>query len=143
MRFDVALPSVLFMVSAASLLLYVRHEKRIRTLFRGQRLRAREAVLMVLAMGLMITIIAFILQQAIMILCLFSYSAILYLFAYLTAPKWYLESLLNVFVGSIAKPAPYSSKQNGHTIGYPKEEGNEQRSRDKRDNDQLSILSNH
>jgi len=93
MRFDVVLPSVLFTVSVASLLLYVRYERRIRILFGGQRLHAREAVLMVLAMGLMITIIAFIPQQAIMVLFLFSYSAILYLFAYLIASKWYLAVL--------------------------------------------------
>ncbi len=96
MRFDVVLPSVLFTVSVASLLLYVRYERRIKVLFGGQRLRAREAVLMVLAMGLMITIIAFIPQQAIMVLFLFSYSTILYLFAYLTASKWYLAVLAPV-----------------------------------------------
>jgi hypothetical protein len=93
MRFDIVLPSVLFTVSVASLLLYVRYERRIRILFGGQRLHAREAVIMVLAMGIMITIIAFIPQQAIMVLFLFSYSVILYLFAYLAASKWYLAIL--------------------------------------------------
>jgi len=93
MIFDVVLPSVLFTVSAASLLLYVKYEKRIRNLYGGQKLHAREAVLMVLTMGLMITIIAFIPQQAITVLFLFSYSVILYLFAYLTTSKWYLAAL--------------------------------------------------
>lgn len=93
MRIDVTLPSVLFLISVAALLLHIKYEKKVRFLLGEKKLQIRDAVIMVTVMGAMVTVVAFIPQQAIAILFLFSYSVVLFLFTYVMAPKWYLAVL--------------------------------------------------
>ncbi len=93
MLFDIVLPSIISLVTIAIVLLYERSETKIKSLFEEKEFEIRDAVLLVVAMGVMVTVIALIPQQAIQILFLAAYSFILFLFTYITAEKWYLAIL--------------------------------------------------
>ena len=90
MILDVLLPSVLFLIAVATIFLYARFEKKVSSLFGGTELRIGHVVLLVAAIGIMVTILVFIPERAMMVFFLFVYSMILFLFTYLLAPKWYL-----------------------------------------------------
>ncbi|KPV64672.1 MAG: hypothetical protein AOA65_0888 [Candidatus Bathyarchaeota archaeon BA1] len=90
MVFDVSLPLALFLITLAILFLYAKYEGRIRSLLGGKELRLRDVILLVVAMGLMVTIIVFIPQVAILVFFLSAYSLVLFLFTYLISQKWYL-----------------------------------------------------
>lgn len=94
MRFDVLLPLTLFLVSSASLLLFLRFEKRLEDFTSGQRLHTRDAILLVAVMGVMVTVMVAMPGRIIQVLFLFSASALLFLLAYLIVPKWPLALLL-------------------------------------------------
>ena len=90
MILDVLLPSTLFLIAVAIVLLYALYEKKVSSLLGGREFRVGHVVLLVIAMGVMVTVILFVPKEAIRILFLFSYSAIFFLFTYLIVPKWYL-----------------------------------------------------
>lgn len=87
---DVFLPSVLFLVGVTVVFLYARLEKKVDSLLGGQELHLKHAVVLVLAIGAMVTVILFIPERALLGLFLFAYTAILLLFTFLFVPKWYL-----------------------------------------------------
>jgi len=93
MILDVLLPSVLFLIAVAVVFLYARFEKKVDSLFGGKELRIGHVVLLVAAMGIMVTVLVFVSESAMMVLFLFAYSTILFLFAYLVTPKLYLAVL--------------------------------------------------
>lgn len=93
MKFDVLLPSALFLITVAIFFLFTKYERKIRFLFGGKELRPRDAVLLVAAMGIMVTILVFIPQLVIKVFFLCIYSLVLFLFTYLVVPKWYLAVL--------------------------------------------------
>lgn len=90
MILDILLSSVLFLIAMAIIFLYGKFEKKVDSLFGGKEFRIGHAVLLVAAMGIMVTILVFVPERAIMVFFLFAYSTILFLFTYLLAPKWYL-----------------------------------------------------
>ena len=94
MRIDVLLPSALLLITVAILFLYIRYEGKVRSLVGGRKFRPRDAVLLVAAMGVMVTILALIPKlDIILVLFLGIYSLVLFLFTYLVVPKWYLAAL--------------------------------------------------
>ena len=90
MMLDVLLPSALFLIAVAIVFLYALYEKKVSSLFGEKEFRVWHVVLLVIAIGAMVTVIVLIPTEAIRILFLLSYSAILFLFTYLIVPKWYL-----------------------------------------------------
>ena len=90
MILDVLLPSTLFLIAVAIVFLYALYEKKVSSLFGGREFRVGHVVLLVIAMGTLVTVLVFVPEEAIRILFLFSYSAIFFLFTYLIVPKWYL-----------------------------------------------------
>jgi presenilin-like A22 family membrane protease len=90
MILDVLLPSTLFMIAIAIVFLYALYEGKVSSLFGGKELRVSHVVLLVIAIGTLVTVMVFVPEEAIRILFLFSYSATFFLFAYLIVPKWYL-----------------------------------------------------
>lgn len=90
MILDFLLPSTLFLIAVAIVFLYTLYEKKVSPLFGGREFRVEHVVLLVIAMGALVTVIVFVPNEAIRILFLFSYSAIFFLFTYLIVPKWYL-----------------------------------------------------
>lgn len=93
MILDVLLPSVLFLITVAIVFLYTKFEKKVKTFFGEKELRPRDVILLVAAMGFMVTVLVFIPSIAIMAGFLYVYSMVLFMFAYFVVPKWYLAIL--------------------------------------------------
>jgi len=83
MTFDVAMPLTLLTVTMIATLLNERIERKLKSTFEETEFRLREVVLLVAAISLMVSLIVFIPQLAIMIMFLFSYSMLLFMFTYL------------------------------------------------------------
>lgn len=90
MILDIVLPSVLFLIAVAVVFLYAKLEKKVDSLFGGKEFRVGHVILLVAAMGIMVTVLIFVPERAMMFFFLFAYSMILFLFTYLLTPKWYL-----------------------------------------------------
>ncbi|PVX25644.1 MAG: hypothetical protein CW691_03945 [Candidatus Bathyarchaeum sp.] len=90
MIIDVFLPSVLFLIGLAVVFFYSRLDKKVTSLFGGQQLQLKHIILLVAAMGTMVTVLVFLPEQSILVLFSFSYVVTLFLFTYLFVPKWYL-----------------------------------------------------
>ena len=86
---DLTLSSVLFLVALIMLYFYNRYDKKVDTLFEGKEFGMKHVILLVAAMGAMVTVLVLIPEFALLLLFLFAYSAISFLFIYLVAPKWY------------------------------------------------------
>lgn len=93
MSFDVVLPSVVSAITIATVFLYGRVEAKIKSLFEEKEFSIRDTVFLIAAMGVMLTIIVLVPQQAISVLFLMVYSFILFLFTYVAVEKWYLAVL--------------------------------------------------
>jgi len=90
MTFDVLLPMILFLVTAATLYIHSKYEMRVESIFEERKLDYRYAIIMVVATGIMASVLLLIPNKAVMILFISAYSSLLFLFTYLVAPKWYL-----------------------------------------------------
>ena len=90
MILDVLLPSLLFLVALAVFFLHARFEKKVDSVFGGTELNTWQVVLLVAAIGSVVTILVVVPKMAMTVFFLFAYSTILFLFVYLFAPKWYL-----------------------------------------------------
>lgn len=90
MIIDVVLPTALLLVGVIVVFLYSRLDKKVDNLVGGQELHLKHIIPLVLAIGVMVTVVVFIPDHALMGLFLFAYVAILSLFSYLFVPKWYL-----------------------------------------------------
>ncbi|NHJ32599.1 MAG: hypothetical protein FK732_07035 [Asgard group archaeon] len=93
MNFDIVLPTALFFVVSVSVLLYKKVEKPVALLLEDRKLTVRDAVFMVLSMGIMVTVIVFIPNLAIQIVFIGAYSYMLFAFTYLAMKKWYIAVL--------------------------------------------------
>ncbi|MCK5592849.1 hypothetical protein KAI31_02000, partial [Candidatus Bathyarchaeota archaeon] len=76
MRFDVSLPLALFLITAAVLFLYTKFGEKVKSLLGGKEFTTRHTVLLVVAMGAMITVLGWTIIQipdmAIMVLFLYA-----------------------------------------------------------------------
>jgi hypothetical protein len=90
MIIDVFLPSVLFLIGVTVVFLYSRLDEKVDSLLGGQELQLKHVVLLVTAMGAMVTLLVFVPEQSMLVLFSFAYVVSLYLFTYLLVPKWYL-----------------------------------------------------
>ena len=93
MRFDLLLPSTLFLISSAGLLLFSKLEDKLEAISSKERLRVRDVVLIVLVMGVMVTIMVVMPERIMQVLLLFSSSSLLFLLTYLIVPRWPLALL--------------------------------------------------
>lgn len=87
---DVVLPSILFLIGVIVIFLYSRLDNKVSQLMGGQELHLGHVILLVAAIGAMVTILVFIPEQSILFLFSFAYIVILFIFAYLLIPRWYL-----------------------------------------------------
>ena len=83
MYFDVIMPTALFIVTIVAAFLNGRIEKRLKTTVEEREMRSRDAILLVAMISIMVSIIVFVPQLAIMAVFLFSYSALLFTFSYI------------------------------------------------------------
>lgn len=90
MVFDVALPTAIFLIALAATLVYGKAEKRVKTIFNEREFSMRDAALLVVAMGTMVSILVIFPTQAIQVLYLWVFSVSLFMITYLISQKWYL-----------------------------------------------------
>ncbi len=87
------MPTVVFAIVMASMFLFQRLGKKMDTAFEDTKLSTRDTIIMVIMMGLMVTIIAFVPGQAVGTFFVAAYSYMLFMFVYITLKKWYLALL--------------------------------------------------
>lgn len=102
MTFDVMLPTALVLIAVATIILYSKLEKRVKTLFEEREFSIKDALLLVIAMGGMVTLMVIIPSQAILMLFLWVFSVALFMITYIVSQKWYLG-----FIGPAAFLALY------------------------------------
>lgn len=90
MEFDVLLPAVVFTIAALTVVSYQRLQKTIKTVAEEKELGTRDIFLMVLAMGIMVTVIAFIPGQALQVISIAGYSFVMFSFTYAILKKLYV-----------------------------------------------------
>lgn len=83
MYFDIAMPLVLFMVTLVAVLLDEKVEGKLKGAFEEKKFGVRDAILLVAAISVTVSLIVFIPQGAITIMFLFAYSMVLFMFTYL------------------------------------------------------------
>ena len=83
MYFDIAMPLTFFAVTIMAMFLNGKVEKKLKTTFEEKEFRVRDAILLVAAISVTVSLIVFIPQMAIMTLFLFSYSMLLFIFTYI------------------------------------------------------------
>ena len=83
LTFDVAMPVVLFTVTLVALLLSKRVEPKLKTTFEEREFKARDSVLFVVLIAAAVSVVVFVPQMALIAVFLFSYSSLLFTFAYL------------------------------------------------------------
>jgi presenilin-like A22 family membrane protease len=91
-KIDLTLPLVLFSVTFASTLLYPRLREKFRSIMGQTQLRIRDAVTLVVVMGLVVTVIAFAPQIAILVFFSASYMLVLFTFTYAFTKRWYVAA---------------------------------------------------
>ena len=90
MTFDIALPVAIFFIALATILLSAKLERRVKSLFEEKEFTIRDSVLLVVAMGGMVTALVFVPAQAILVLFLWVFSVAMFMITYLISQKWYL-----------------------------------------------------
>ena len=83
MYFDVAMPLTLFLVTLVAMFLEEKVENKLKGVFEERKFKVRDALLLIAAMSVTVSLVLFIPQMAIMIIFLFSYSMLLFMFTYL------------------------------------------------------------
>jgi hypothetical protein len=91
MYFDIAMPLTVFTVTLVSMFLNEKVEAKLKTILEERKFTLRDTVMLVMAMGVMISLIVFVPQFAIIIVFLFSYSMLLFIFTYVFSNgRWYI-----------------------------------------------------
>jgi hypothetical protein len=94
MNFDIVMPLTLFLVTAVSLYLNPKTENKLKTSLEERKLGVWDAFLLVGLMVIMVAIMVYIPQLALIALFLFAYSTLLFTFSYLFSNKrWYVAIL--------------------------------------------------
>ena len=83
MYFDIAMPLTLFMVVIVAMFLERKVEKKLKVVFEGKEFGVRNAVLLVAAISVTVSLMVFIPEMAVMTMFLFAYSMLLFIFTYL------------------------------------------------------------
>ncbi|MEM3673484.1 MAG: hypothetical protein QW468_04595 [Candidatus Bathyarchaeia archaeon] len=83
MYLDVAMPLTLFLVTMLAMLLNEKVEGKLKTVFEEKKFRVQDAILLVAAVSIMVSIVVFIPHMMITGLFLFAYFTLLFLFTYL------------------------------------------------------------
>ena len=82
MYFDIAMPLTLFVVSTASALLAGKVERKLKSVLEEKEFSIKEAVFLVAAISVTVSLIVLVPQMAVMAIFLFSYSMLLFIFTY-------------------------------------------------------------
>ena len=91
MEFDIALPLFLFALDLLIIAVYMKFEGKLKRVLEEKEFQARDVILLVAAMGAMISILVFIPSLAFMLLFLFAFSILTFTFVYIVTEKWYVS----------------------------------------------------
>lgn len=91
MIFDITVPTVLFLVCFISIRVYEKFEAKLRRAFEERELQVRDVILLVVAMGVMVSVMVVVPSFALMILFLFAFSVLAFVFSFLATSKWYIS----------------------------------------------------
>jgi len=95
MLFDISVPSVLFLLTAASVFLYPKLETKIKALVEERKFRMRDVASLIIFMGIAVSVLVFVPAYAIQAFFLLFYSLALFVFVYSAMPKkWYIAPIL-------------------------------------------------
>lgn len=83
MYFDIAMPLTLLVVVTVAMFLERKVEKKLKVTFEEKEFGVRDAVLLVAAISVVVSLMVFIPRMAVMIMFLFAYSMLLFIFTYL------------------------------------------------------------
>jgi hypothetical protein len=83
MYFDVAMPLTLFFVTLVAMFLEEKVEGKLKGVLEERKFKVRDALLLIAAMSVTVSLVIFTPQMAIMIIFLFAYSMLLFMFTYL------------------------------------------------------------
>ena len=83
MTFDVAMPLTLLAITMIALFLNKKVDRKLKSTLEEKEFHVRDAILLVAAMSVTISLIVFVPQTAVMIMFLFAYSMLLFIFTYL------------------------------------------------------------
>jgi hypothetical protein len=89
-EFDIILPISLFFILLGSIIAHQKLEKRIHSLLGERKLGTFDVVLMVLSVGAMITLIAYVPSNAVQIVFIAAYSYMIFSFTYIVVRRWHL-----------------------------------------------------
>lgn len=89
-----SLPLVVFAATTIAMVAYPACEGRIRSLYKHEKLKTQDIILLIIAFSTVITITAFAPQLALQVFFVTIYSVGLFLLAYTVRPKWYFAVLL-------------------------------------------------
>jgi hypothetical protein len=82
MRFDILMPTILFIVTLISMFLSLRAEKKLEKTIESREFRNRDVALLVAVIAVAVSIVIFVPNMAIMAVFLFSYSSLLFTVSY-------------------------------------------------------------
>ena len=92
MLFDIAMPLTLLLVTLVSAFLNEKAEGKLKTTLEEREFTMKDIVLLVTGMAIVVSIMVFIPQMAIMVLFLFSYSSLLFIITYIFSNKrWHVS----------------------------------------------------
>lgn len=83
MHFDIAMPLTLFATTIVAFLLSGKVEEKLKATFEEREFNVKDAVILVAAISVMVSVLVFIPQLAVMALFLFAYSLLLFMFTYI------------------------------------------------------------
>ena len=92
MIFDIAMPLTLLLVTLVAMFLSQKAGAKLKSSLEEREMTTRDVVLLAAGMAIVISIIAFVPQMAIMVFFLFSYSSLLFMISYVFSNKrWYVS----------------------------------------------------
>ncbi|MGB9958936.1 MAG: hypothetical protein ACPLKQ_00225 [Candidatus Bathyarchaeales archaeon] len=83
MYFDIAMPFTLFAVTIVAMFLNEKVEKKLKVTFEEREFGVRDAIMLVAAISVTVSVIVFIPQMAVITVFLFAYSMLLFMFTYI------------------------------------------------------------
>jgi len=93
MRLDLSLPITVFAATTIAIAAYPLCESRMKALYKHERLKTRDIILLIVAFSTVITVTALAPQLALLVFFVAIYSVGLFLFAYTVWPRWYVAVL--------------------------------------------------
>jgi hypothetical protein len=78
MRFDILMPTILFVVTLVAMFLGRKAEVKLKSAVQEREFKTRDTILMIVVIGVAVSIVIFVPSMAIMALFLFSYSSLLF-----------------------------------------------------------------